>query len=584
MSRRPGFKLFRMSIKRTAGDTTARWTGLRYICSEPSMGRGVNRRSSKELGLTPFRLLGPPEVSPSTYTVNSYPDDTQDPIRDRLNIRWDKLNNPVEPYRYFGRLEEPCLFFCTSFIYKQTLPRKDNSPDFLQYHLELSWSHCPQTTLKLICLLRSTGRFSKQRREDFYTAAIWLHRYHSQTLAYNVGAFAKFGCLKDLLEILYRILNGPQVRHNQIMERDRVRKERQKRLMAKRILQRDVLKKMNSKEKQIWTREQKKRLKSKVMQKRSVVTHLRNEKRIMMAKKAIERYNYNPKYRFLHNQISNLFAKLLKADLEYLISGQLTKISLASKWCPSLDSSYDRSTLLSESVARKLFPCDSCPEYRELDEFQYAYRVRNRLQEEVLVPLRRALELPEICMSARRWNLVRYDQITANAMRTYKRLFYKHDRDGFLQHCQNVQFPKMPKMTSKELFPHEILRLLGCDSFHEVADLQWKRMIDTYLSKGKFVNCISVVDASLFRRGVDCTERFCLAFALMTSELCASPWRGKVLTYSINPEFVNIEGDDLGSRISFLRFLPTGKCPKLVQLLDKILEIAKDLKLSKEYD
>jgi hypothetical protein len=38
----------------------------------------------------------------------------------------------------------------------------------------------------------------------------------------------------------------------------------------------------------------------------------------------------------------------------------------------------------------------------------------------------------------------------------------------------------------------------------------------------------------------------------------------------------------IGSRISFLRFLPTGKCPKLVQLLDKILEIAKDLKLSKE--
>jgi hypothetical protein len=170
-----------------------------------------------------------------------------------------------------------------------------------------------------------------------------------------------------------------------------------------------ILKKMNSKEIQIRTREQEKRLmakrmKSKVMQKRSD-THLRNEKRIMMAKKAIERYNYDPKYRFLHNQISNLFAELLKADLEYLISGQLTKISLASKWCPSLYSSYDLSTLLCESVARKLFPYDSCPEYRELDESHYAYRVRNRLRKEVLVPLRRALELPEIYMSARQVEL-----------------------------------------------------------------------------------------------------------------------------------------------------------------------------------
>jgi hypothetical protein len=49
-----------------------------------------------------------------------------------------------------------------------------------------------------------------------------------------------------------------------------------------------MLKKMNYKEIQIRTREQEKRRKSNEMQKRSD-THLRNEKRIMMAKKAIER-------------------------------------------------------------------------------------------------------------------------------------------------------------------------------------------------------------------------------------------------------------------------------------------------------
>ena len=413
--------------------------------------------------------------------MNSYPDYTRDPIRDRIN-------NLSKPYGHPCQEEgSPCLFFCRSFIYKQgsyTLRRKDDSTDVLQHFLELSWSHCPQTTLKLICLLRRTGLFSKQSREDFYTAAIWLHRYHSETLAYNVGAFAKFGCLKDLLEILYRILNGLQVRHNQIMGRDKVRNERQK---AKMIVQRQLLhiirlKKMNSKEMQMRTRKQQKRLAAKIMkpevvQERSV-THSRNEKRIMMAKKAIERYNHDPKYRYLHNQIANLFAKLLKADLECLISGQMAKISLASKWCPSLYSSYDRSTLFCESVARSLFPYDSCPEYRELGEAHYAYRIRNRLQKEVLVPLRRALGLPEIYMSARQWNLLRYDRIASNAMKTYMGLFYKHDHDGFLQHLQNVQFPKLPKTSTKELYPHDILRLLGC----EVADLQWKRMIDTYFS------------------------------------------------------------------------------------------------------
>ena len=94
------------------------------------------------------------------------------------------------------------------------------------------------------------------------------------------------------------------------------------------------------------------------------------------------------------------------------------------------------------------------------------------------------------------------------------------------------------------------------DGGHEVAKLQWKRMIDNYSSKNKFVNCITIVDDNyLFRAGYDCIERFRLAFQLMTSEHCGSPWRGKVLTYTVNPEFVDIEGDDLGSRIHFLRFL-----------------------------
>ncbi|KAE8077764.1 hypothetical protein FH972_016294 [Carpinus fangiana] len=122
-----------------------------------------------------------------------------------------------------------------------------------------------------------------------------------------------------------------------------------------------------------------------------------------------------------------------------------------------------------------------------------------------------------------------------------------------------------------------------------------KRMIDNYSSKKKFVkfvNCITIVDDNYqFRAGYDCTERFCLTFQLMTYEFCGSPWRGKVLTYIVNPEFVDIEGDDLGSSIHFLRFLnlyessqPSKCCeyPKLIQFLDKILETAKDLKLSKE--
>ena len=239
----------------------------------------------------------------------------------------------------------------------------------------------------------------------------------------------------------------------------------------------------------------------------------RKEKRNMMAIKAIEWYNYDPKYRFLYDRISDLFAELLKADLEHLNTGQTENISMASKWCPSLYSSYDYSTLICGSVARRLFPYDSCPEYKGINESHYVYRVRNRLQKEVLVPLRKALELPEIYMSANQWNLLQYDRISSVALKTYKQAFYKHDRERFLQYLQNVQCSELPKTTANNLLPHEILNLLQYVNGLEVAERQWKRMLDTFSKNGKFVNCISTFNMN------DCMHGFCCGFTLMTSEL-----------------------------------------------------------------
>ncbi|KAL0004106.1 hypothetical protein SO802_011667 [Lithocarpus litseifolius] len=172
----------------------------------------------------------------------------------------------------------------------------------------------------------------------------------------------------------------------------------------------------------------------------------RKEKSNMMAKKAIEWCNYDPKYRFFYDRISDLFAEPLKADLD---------------------------------VARRLVPYDSCPEYKAINESHYVYRVRNRLQKEVLVPLRKALKLPEIyeCQSME-LNLLQYDRILSVALKTYKRAFYKHDRERFLQYLQNVQCPELPKTTANNLLPHEILNLLQYVNGLEVAERQWKRMLD----------------------------------------------------------------------------------------------------------
>lgn len=150
----------------------------------------------------------------------------------------------------------------------------------------------------------------------------------------------------------------------------------------------------------------------------------RNEARIRKAVRAIEMYNGDANYRFLHDRISDVFAECLVSDLQNLNSGNIQNISFASKWCPSLDSSYDQSTFLCESIARRIFPRDSFPEY----EAHYTFRIRDRLRKQVLVPLRGALKLPEIYMSSNNWAMLPYNQVPYVALKRYWKTFMKHDK------------------------------------------------------------------------------------------------------------------------------------------------------------
>ena len=115
-------------------------------------------------------------------------------------------------------------------------------------------------------------------------------------------------------------------------------------------------------------------------------------------------YDSDKAFRNLYDGVADLFVWLLKSGLEHLRAGDTAKIVFAAKWCPSLRSSYDRAMLLYEAIARRVFPRDSSPEYLAIPDKHYAYRVRNRLRREVQVPLRKVLELPEVYMSAGKWD------------------------------------------------------------------------------------------------------------------------------------------------------------------------------------
>ncbi|GLJ48561.1 hypothetical protein SUGI_1024340 [Cryptomeria japonica] len=296
------------------------------------------------------------------------------------------------------------------------------------------------------------------------------------------------------------------------------------------------------------------------------------------ASRALKRYSDDSHYRAFHDEIAQHFANLLRKDLEAFNSGKLGNISLAAKWCPSLDSSYDLSTLISENIARRVFPREEYPDVA--DERHYAYRVRDRLRKQVLVPLRKAMQLPEVYMSANLWSELPYARVASVAMKNYKKLFLKHDPERFEQFLADVK-SGIKKIAAGALLPHEIVeQALQSEGNDDVAELQWLRMVEDMSREGKLSGSLAVCDVSGSMSGLP--MKVCIALGLLVSELSAQPWKGHVMTFSKNPKLHLVEGDTLAEKYRFTQNMEWGMNTDFQKVFDVILSMACRCKLQPE--
>ncbi|RLN09319.1 hypothetical protein C2845_PM11G02400 [Panicum miliaceum] len=450
--------------------------------------------------------------------------------------------------------------------------------------LGAAWAADPATALRLVANLRGVRGSGKSDREGFYAAALWLHARHPRTLALNAAPVAAFGYLKDLPELLHRVVHGGASTRTP---------GKKARLAARgggfvgrrgrgRVGSRRPRHGANPTPRVGSTEE---RVAASLERDRGLAAAAaaaRRARRAETAARAVEMYNTDATYRFLHDRTADLFAGLLAEDMRKLADGKVREFSLAAKWCPSLDSSYDRSTLLCEAVARRLFPKGSSPELAaDLPDEHYAYRARERLRKVALVPLRRALKLPEVFISARAWDSVVYTRVASVAMKNYKDLFLKHDADRFNAYLADVKSGKK-RIAAGALLPHDIIASLGDDGDNDggVADLQWQRMVDDMRALGSLTNCVAVCDVSGSMSGIPMDV--CVALGLLVSELSDDPWRGRVITFSERPELHRIAGETLPEKISFIRTMDWGMNTNFQAVFDKILEVAVGARLGPE--
>ncbi|MFQ6646135.1 hypothetical protein Gotur_019000, partial [Gossypium turneri] len=316
---------------------------------------------------------------------------------------------------------------------------------------------------------------------------------HPKTLAFNIKAIVEFGYFKDFSEILYRILEGPESRKIQRMEwqdKKRGRKRPSKKIKNRGKFKQESNEKVEALKKEIEGVLENVEEMSRGIEKEKARA-LRKEREKAKAKKAFDKYNSDSNYRLLFDCVAEFFANFLKSDIKKLNDGKFFDITLAAKWCPSIDSSYDKATLICEAIARRVFPRKSEKEFEGLEEAHYVYRVRDSLRKQVLVLMHKALELSKVYMSANKWNSLHYNRVPSIAMKTYKELFKKHDKEMF------------------------------------------REMVEDVGKKRKLTNCIAVCDVSGSMFGIPMDVA--VALELLVSELSEEPWKGKVVTFSANP-------------------------------------------------
>ncbi|KAH9329153.1 hypothetical protein KI387_001261 [Taxus chinensis] len=491
---------------------------------------------------TPTFLLGPPELC--NYTPQ-LPKTTGDEFLDMLKngMTGDGSKFVAPPPPAMGRTENNSPTFlssgdaCLDFFF-HVVPHTPSKK--LVALLESAWNKDPLTALKLVRQLRGVRGTGKSDRNGFYTAAYWMHCNHPHTLAANVRSFGEFGYLKDLPEVLLRVLKDHKnVRKRRIQRKPGYRFDR-KGAVAREAMKLGTLK---PREERIAAD----LLKGKQDKENARVA--REQRRLEDASRALQRYHQDPLYRALHDKISLHFADLLVKDLEAIKSQKNPRLTLAAKWCPSSDSSYDLSTLLCENIARRVFPRE---EYADVvDDRHYAYRVRERLRKEVLVPLRKAMHLPEVYMSANLWGELRYNRVASVAMKNYKGLFFQHDSKRSAEFLGDVKKGKK-KIAAGALLPHEILEQVLAWSGHwddEVAELQWKQMVEDMRKEGKFSSSLAVCDVSGSMEGTPMDV--CIALGLLVSDMSEEPWRGHIITFSENPELHLVQGESLAEKYAF---------------------------------
>ncbi|KAF9276569.1 hypothetical protein BGZ88_001640 [Linnemannia elongata] len=462
-----------------------------------------------------LKLLGPLENNLSGLNLKDSNDPTIDPVTDATSTTnssafVDMLLSTTQPQPdpnmtitqngapTFASTENACLDFFFEVL-------KGTDANTVTRLARAAWAQSPLDTLRLIFQLRSIIH-GKGDRKEFYYCMDFLRQEHPRTLLFNLRYIPDHGYWKDLLNWLVfevrqdrtdfllttrpakpkkapRPTITPKPRRHRIQNAGKVQGE-------VKVPTTKVTKTSEDRKRAIEAAEERNRQHSAKAKEERLA---KIETRLGCARDAFKKNEF---YRVLHLEVARLFANALVRDKARLKKGQ--SVSLAAKWCPSLNQFHDNQTLIASTIAQILYPTKLTGE----DHATYVNRVRQLYRQEYYVPLRKATPVLETFMTSDRWNEIIYNRVPAVAMKNNKERFEAHDKERFAEYLGSVSKGETT-IASQALLPHQLVTeatsLLNVDREElrvKTVEAQWKSYVDRLAESGKMDSTIAICDVS----------------------------------------------------------------------------------------
>ena len=278
----------------------------------------------------------------------------------------------------------------------------------------------------------------------------------------------------------------------------------------------------------------------------------------------------------------NVIADQLKKDITDMFKGK--QISLLAKWLPSVNTSSYKTC----NQAKKL--CTA------LNMSQKEYR-------KTLSSLRAYLNVTEVRLSSKTYDLIKYDEVPSYAMHNYSRAFRRHDNKRFNDYMDLVKNNES-KINASVLYPYDIVYkyLYTTNSFnydnacfalidddeeedltfdieddfvkqnpmdYDVLEQQWRALPNYVTGNNKFL-IMADVSGSMAGRPIATS----IGLAMYFAERNKGEFANKFMTFSTSPRLVDIKGDTLFDKINYISSADWDMSTNLKAAFDLVLNTA----------